>query len=69
MLETWLFIRKHTHICSFRKYTFKYQDLLNIVSIFFFFFKKSAFVKNSAFTQNNSMRAVLEIFWFCFQFL
>ena len=33
-----------------------------------FFCKKSAlFGKNSTFAQSNSVRAVLEIFWFCFQ--
>ena len=39
------------------------------------FFKKSAFFlailfgKNTNFTQSNSKTAMLEIFWFCFQFL
>ena len=37
---------------------------------FFFFCKKLAFLgKNSAFIQNNSVGAVLEIFWFCFQII
>ena len=35
-----------------------------------FFYKESAvFGKYSTFTQGNSVRAVLEIFYFCFQFL
>ena len=28
MLETWSLVRKFTHICSFRKYTFQYQGPL-----------------------------------------
>ena len=52
ILETWNLVRKYRHICSFRKYTFWYQDLLNFAV---FFCKKSAFFgKNSTFTQSNS---------------
>ena len=33
MLETWNLICKCTHICSFRKYTLKYEDLLNFAGV------------------------------------
>ena len=29
MLETWNLVRKYTHICSFRKYTFCYKGPVN----------------------------------------
>ena len=29
MLENWNLVRKYTHICSFRKFTFNYQAPLN----------------------------------------
>ena len=64
MLETWNLVRKSTYIYSFNKYTFSYQDLVNQD-----FLKVTFFGKSSAFTQSISMRAVLEIFQFCFQFL
>ena len=58
------------NICSFRKYTFQYQDPVNFADISVFFFcKKSAFFgKNSIFTQGNSVRVVLEIFSSVFSF-
>ena len=55
--------RKYTHICSFRKYTFQFQEPVNFAGISTFCKKRSTF------TQSNSVRAVLEIFYFCFQFL
>ena len=68
MLESWNLARNYTAICSFRKYTFQYQGLLNFpdVTIFFqnsaFFGQNSTFGQYSTFTQSNSVRAVLEIF-------
>ena len=55
MLETWNLIRKYKHICSFRKYTVKYQDPLNFADVSIFLQKKLAFLlgKNSTFTQSN----------------
>ena len=56
MLETSNLARKYTRICSFRKYTFQYQDYLNFADVREFFGKKSAFYgKNSTFTQNNTV--------------
>ena len=68
MLETWKLVRKYTHICSFRKYTFQYQALLNFADVSIFLQKKQHFGKNSTFTQSNSVRAVLEIFSSVFRF-
>ena len=69
MLETLNLLCKYTHICSFRKYAFQYQGILIFAYISIFFCKKlSFFGKNSTFTQSNSVRAVLEIFQFCFPF-
>ena len=71
MLETWNLVHKYTHIYSFRKKNFWYQGLLNFgnTSIFFFCKKSVFFAQSSTFTQSNSVRAVLEFFYFCFQFL
>ena len=52
-----------------RKYTFQYQQLLNFADVTIFCRKSAFFVEISTFTQSNSMRAVLETFQFCFQFL
>ena len=38
-LETWNLVRKYTHICSFRKYTFYYQDPLNFADVSISFVK------------------------------
>ena len=69
-LETWNLARKYTYICSFKKYTFKYtKTLLILWSQRGVFVKNQYFCQNSTFTQTNSMKAVSEIFQFCFQFL
>ena len=62
MPETWNLVRKYTHICSFRKYTFKYQDPLNFADGIIFLQKSAFFGNNSTFTQSDVVRAVLEIF-------
>ena len=35
ILETWNLVHKYTHICIFRKYTFKYKDPLNFAYVSF----------------------------------
>ena len=60
ILETWNL--KHTHIFSFRKYTFWYQGPLNFADVRIFLQKLVLFGKNSTFTQSNSVRPALEIF-------
>ena len=62
MLETSNLARKYRHICSFRKYSFYFQDPLNFVDVSIFLPKISVFGQNSTFTQSNSVRAVFEIF-------
>ena len=63
MLETGNVIRKYTHIYSFRKHTFQYQDPLNFADVSIFLAKSQQFFhKYKTFTQNNSVRVVLEIF-------
>ena len=44
VLETWNLVRKFTHICSFRKYTFEYQGLLNFAEVSIFFAKNQHFL-------------------------
>ena len=44
MLETWNFVRKFAHICSFRKYTFQYQGFLNFADVSIFFGKTQHFL-------------------------
>ena len=62
--------RQYTAICSFRRYTFQCLGSLNFADISIFFAKNLPFfIQKSTFTQSNSVRAVLEIVWFCFQFL
>ena len=68
MLETWNLVRKYTHICSLRKYTFLYQDSYNFADVSIFCKNPAFFIKNSTFTQSNSMKAVLETFSFVFSF-
>ena len=58
-LETWNFARKYTHKCSFKNYISQYQDPLNSADASIFWQKFTIFGKNSIFTQNNSVRAVL----------
>ena len=58
-----------SNICNFIKHpsTFQYQDPFNLIDVSLFFLTKSAFFgKNSTFTQRSSIRAVLQIFQFCF---
>ena len=70
ILETWDLVRKYTLICSFRKHIFQYQGFLTFADVTMFLAKISIFSKkNSTFTQGNSVRAVLEIFKFCFNLL
>ena len=52
-----------------RKYTFYYQGPLNFADVSILHEIIIFFGKNSAFIQNNSVRAVLENFYFYFQFL
>ena len=68
-LETSNLARKYTLICSFRKYTFQCLGPLNFADVSIFCKKLAFFVQKSTFTQSNSVRAVLEVFQFCFQFL
>ena len=72
MLETLNLVSKniHTHVVSENIIFSNNTPLILLMSVFFQYFKKSIlFCKNSTFTQSSSMRVVLEIFWFCFQFL
>ena len=68
ILETWNLVQKCTHIWSFRKYAFKCQGSLNFADVIIFCKNSAVFAKNGFFTQINSVRAVWEIFLFCFQF-
>ena len=43
MLEAWNLVRKYTHMFSFRKYTFWYQDPLNFADVSIHFSKISIF--------------------------
>ena len=49
--------------------SFSTNAALNLLMSAFFCKKSAFFDKNSTFTQSSSVRAVLEIFQFCFQFL
>ena len=69
MLETSISTSKQAHICSFRKYTFQYQVAPNFADVSILLQKIVLFGKDSTFTQSNSVRFVLEMFQFCFQFL
>ena len=33
MLETWNLVLKNKHICSFRKITFLYEDIINFADV------------------------------------
>ena len=62
MLENWNLVSKCKHIWSFTEYTFLWEDSFNFGDEEIFF-KKSVFFRiSNAFTQSNSVRAVLEIF-------
>ena len=69
MLKTSNLACKYAPKCSFRKYIFQYQGSLNFADVSIFCKKSAFFGQISTFTQSNSVRAVLEIFQFCFQFL
>ena len=62
MVESSNLASKYKHIFSFRKYTFEYQGLLNFADAAFFAKNQCCFEQNSAFTQSNSVRALLENF-------
>ena len=54
LLETWNLVRKYTHICSVRKYTFYYQDPILLMLVFplqkiYIFGKNSTFTKSISF--------------------
>ena len=51
MLQTLNLVHKYTHICSFSKYTFQYQDPLNFADV-------SIFWQKQYFTQSNIVRAM-----------
>ena len=61
MPETWNLVHEYKHICSFRKYSFWYQESLTLSMPVFYLQNVYVFWKNSAFIQKISMRAVLEI--------
>ena len=48
MLETLNLVRKLTHICSFRKYTFQDQALLNFADVSIFFAKNQHYLAKMA---------------------
>ena len=69
MPKTWNLVCKYIHICFSGNIPFTSKTLL-ILLMSAFFYKKSAFSgKRCTFTQIYSMRAVLEMFKFSFQFL
>ena len=43
-LETWNLVRKYTHIYSFRKYTFYYQDIVSFADVSICFVKYQYFL-------------------------
>ena len=43
ILEIWKFVREYTDLCSFRKYTFLYQDPLNFANVSIFLQKNQHF--------------------------
>ena len=62
ILKTLNLARKYTPICSFRNIPFSIKVLLILLVLGFFSKKSTFFGENSTFTQNNSVKAVLEIF-------
>ena len=62
MIETWKLVRKYKHICSFRKYNFRYQALVNFAYVNIFVQNSAFFGKNNVFTQSNRVKAVSDIF-------
>ena len=63
MLETWTLVStcKYESTCSFVKYKFYYQDVINFAVFSTFLQKMSFFGKSSTYTQSNSMTTVLQI--------
>lgn len=57
-----MYVHTSMSICKFIKHTFQYKDHLNVANVSIFLQKFSTFDKDSTFTQNNSMRVVLEVF-------
>ena len=55
MLETENLVRKYTHICTCIKYTFWYQDPINVADGSILQKISISFAKNSTFTQSNSI--------------
>ena len=67
-LDSWNWVRQYTH--KFRKYIFYYQEPPNFAEVSIILQKGNIFlVKNSTFTQSNSIRAVLVSFGSAFGFL
>ena len=52
-----------THIFSFRKYGFYYQDHLKFADVSIFLEKIKDFGESRTYTQSNSMRVLLESFY------
>ena len=70
MLETRNSVRKYTHICSFRKYTFQQQDSLNFADVSNFLVKNSIFLKKivpllKAIVRGLCQRFFSSVFRFC----
>ena len=59
------------NICSFRKYTFQYQDPVNFadISVFFFLQKISIFWQKQYLYSRQQRESCVRNFQFCFQFL
>ena len=68
LLEYWTLVCKYSHIWSLRKYTFLCEVPLFLMMSRFFSKRSGLFGKNNTFTQNNSVRAALEIFRSDFSF-
>ena len=66
-LEIW-HISTHSYAVS-EIIPFSTKALLKLLISAFLARNQRFFWQNSTYTQNNSIKAVLEIFWFCFQFL
>ena len=65
--EIW-YVSTHTFVVS-ENIPFSTKNPLILMISIFFAKNQQLLVKNSTFTQNNGMRAVLEVFQFYFQFL
>ena len=70
MLEPWNFVRKFTHICSVREFTFQYEDPLNFADVSIFFAKNQDFLEKmvplfKAITWEQCKRFFSSVFSFC----